>query len=247
MTANCLRNLAEIGNQPVNGTRRVARGSLGGRGRVPRGTVPGGLYPHSEVGSGGLGCHNDHSRLLGQPHSRVEQAYQPVLHHPDDGHGMAMAKMPLKGRGCSPGGMTGWGRCGSEASYSSRALRCLLLRSGWGVGMGVASQSVGGDDEDRRLVDLSEHVRNLLVLPVVSPDHPDPAARWHLCEHPEGAIATLVKLVDPVEGSLDLLGGEAVGGNLLQAGLTRAFGAPSQFSSVGPKHGSPLPLRPSKY
>jgi len=65
--------------------------------------------------------------------------------------------------------------------------------------MGVASQSVGGYDEDRRPVDLSEHVRNLLVLPVVSPDHPDPAARWHLCEHAEGAIATLVELVDALE------------------------------------------------
>ena len=71
------------------------------------GTVPGGLYPHSEVGSGGHGCHDDHSRLLGQPHSRVEQAHQPVLHHPDDGHRMAMAKLPLEGRGCSPGGTTG--------------------------------------------------------------------------------------------------------------------------------------------
>ena len=52
-----------------------------------------------EVGSGGLGCHDDHSRLLGQPRSRVEQAHHPVLHHPDDGHGMAPApaKMPLKG------------------------------------------------------------------------------------------------------------------------------------------------------
>ncbi len=44
--------------------------------------MPGGLNPHSEVGSGGLGCHNDHTRLLGQPHSRVEQAHHPVLHHP---------------------------------------------------------------------------------------------------------------------------------------------------------------------
>ncbi|MGZ3468934.1 MAG: hypothetical protein ACXWO1_03455 [Isosphaeraceae bacterium] len=25
------------------------------------------------------------------------KAHQPVLHHPDDGHGMAMAKLPLKG------------------------------------------------------------------------------------------------------------------------------------------------------
>ena len=97
VTANSLRNSAEIGNQPVDGTRRDPRWSLGGRGRVPGETVPGGLYPHSEVGSGGLGCHDDHSRLLGQPHSRVEQAHHPVLHHPDDGHGMAMAKMPFKG------------------------------------------------------------------------------------------------------------------------------------------------------
>src|SRR5271157_2163501 len=73
VTANSLRNLAEIGNQPVDGTRRDLRWSLGGRGRVPRGTVPGGLYPHSEVDSGGLGCHDDHSRLLGQSHTRVEQ------------------------------------------------------------------------------------------------------------------------------------------------------------------------------
>src|SRR5271157_1706880 len=72
VTANSLRNLAEIGNQPVDGRRRDPRWSVGGRGRVPRGTVPGGLYPHSEVGSGGLGCHDDHSRLLGQPYSRVE-------------------------------------------------------------------------------------------------------------------------------------------------------------------------------
>src|SRR5271166_1756407 len=135
---------------------------------------------------------------------------RPFSTTPTTATGWRWRRCPSRGRGCSPGGMTGWGRCGSEASCSSRALRRSLLRSGWGVGMGVASQSVGGDDEDRRLVDLSEHVRNLLVLPVVSPDHPDPAARWHLCEHPEGAIATLVKLVDPVEGGLDLLGGEAV-------------------------------------
>ncbi len=53
VTAHSLRNLAEIGNQPVDGTRRDPRLSLGGRGRGPRGTVPGGLNPHSEVGSGG--------------------------------------------------------------------------------------------------------------------------------------------------------------------------------------------------
>jgi len=92
VTANSLRNLAEIGNQPVDGTRRDLRWSLGGRGRVPRGTVPGGLYPHSEVRSGGLGCHDDHSRLLGQAHSRVEQAHQPVLHHPDNSHGATVGR-----------------------------------------------------------------------------------------------------------------------------------------------------------
>src|SRR5208337_260858 len=82
VAANSLRNLAEIGNQPVDGTRRDPRWSLGGKGRAPRGTVPGGLNPHSGVGSGGLGCHDDHPRLLGQPHSRVEQAHHPVLHYP---------------------------------------------------------------------------------------------------------------------------------------------------------------------
>ncbi len=51
--ANSPRNLAEIGNQPVDATRPDPRGSLGGRGRVPRGTVPGGLNPHSGAGSGG--------------------------------------------------------------------------------------------------------------------------------------------------------------------------------------------------
>ncbi len=141
----------------------------------------------SSARSGRLGCHDDHSRLLGQPHSRVEQAHQPVLHHPDNGHGATVAKMRLQGARRLAGRTSGRGSCGSEASCSSRALRRSLLRSGWGVGMGVASQSVGGDDEDRRLVDLSEHVRNLLVLPVVSPDHPDPAAGWHLGKHPQGA------------------------------------------------------------
>ena len=37
--------------------------------------------------------------------------------------------------------------------------------------------------------------------------------------HAEGAIATLFELVDAVEGGLDLLGGEAVGGNLLNDSL----------------------------
>ncbi len=126
------------------------------------------------------------------------------------------------GRGGSPGGTSGWGRCGSEASCSSRALRRSLLRSGWGIGMGVDSQSVGGDDEDRRLVDLSEHVR------------PEPA-------HPPGRIANSPRsggrMAPPrtcgrchrdarqagrrvrIEGGLNLLGGEAVGGNLLQVPL----------------------------
>ncbi len=66
---------------------------------------------------------------------------------------------------------------------------------------------------------LSEHIRYLLVFPVVSPDLPDPAARWHLCEHAERAIATVLELVDALEGGLDLLDGEAVGGNLLQVPL----------------------------
>jgi hypothetical protein len=33
----------------------------------------------------------------GQPHSWVEQAHQPVLHHPDNGHGATVAKMRLQG------------------------------------------------------------------------------------------------------------------------------------------------------
>ena len=37
-----------------------------------------------------------------------------------------------------------------------------LLRSGWGTGMGVDSQSVGGDNEDWRLLDLPPHLLNLL-------------------------------------------------------------------------------------
>ena len=79
------------------------------------------------------------------------------------------------------------------------------------------NRSATATDFDRRplLLDLSEHVRHLLVVPVVSPGHPDPAAGWHLCEHAEGAIATLVELVDPVDGGLDLIGGETVDGNLL--------------------------------
>ena len=114
-----------------------------------------------------------------------------------------MAKMPLKGARLLAGRDDGVGQVRLGGELLVQGLAALAPQVGLGVGMG-ASQSVGGDDEDRRLVDLSEHVRNLLVLPVVSPDHPDPAARWHLCEHPEAAIATLVKLVDPLEGGLDV-------------------------------------------
>ena len=47
----------------------------------------------------------------------------------DAASGPATRRCPSRGRGCSPGGMAGWGRCGSEASCSSRALRRSLLRS----------------------------------------------------------------------------------------------------------------------
>ena len=139
--------------------------------------MPGGLYPHSEVGSGGLGCHDDHSRLLGQPHSRVEQAHQPVLHHPDNGHGAAVAKMRLQGARLLVGRDGGEGQVRLGGELLVQGLAVPLLRSGWGIGIGVDSRSVGDDNEDWRLLYLSEHVRHLLVLPIISPDHPDPAAR----------------------------------------------------------------------
>jgi hypothetical protein len=63
---------------------------------MPRGTVAGGFNPQSVARSGWLGCHDDHARLLGQPHSRVEQTHKPVLHHPDDGHGATVAKKLLQ-------------------------------------------------------------------------------------------------------------------------------------------------------
>ncbi len=79
---------------------------------------------------------------------------------PTTATGWRWRRRPSRGRGCSPGRMAGWGRCGSEASCSSRTLRRSLLRSGWGVGKRVDSQSGGGDDEGRRLLDPSEHGRS---------------------------------------------------------------------------------------
>ena len=113
--------------------------------------MPGGLYPRSEVGSGGLGCHDDHSRLLGQPHSRVEQAHEPVLHHPDNGHGATVAKMRLQGTRLLPRKHVREGQVRLGGELLVQGLAAPLLRSGWGVGMGVDSQSIGCDDEDRRL------------------------------------------------------------------------------------------------
>ena len=54
---------------------------------------------------------------------------------------------------------------------------------------------VCGDDEDWRIVDLSENVRDLVRITIESPDHPHAATRRHLCQHPEGSILALLKAV----------------------------------------------------
>jgi hypothetical protein len=44
----------------------------------------------------GLGCHDNHPRLLRECHSRVEQTHQSVLYHPDDRHGATLGKQLLQ-------------------------------------------------------------------------------------------------------------------------------------------------------
>ena len=71
----------------MDGTDPSSQGSASGPSRAEEGT--------SRLS--GLGSHDDHSRVLGQPYLWVEQTHQPVLHHPDDGHRAAVAKMLLHG------------------------------------------------------------------------------------------------------------------------------------------------------
>ena len=153
--------------------------------------------------------------MLGQLHWRVKQTHDPVFHDPGDGDGATVANMLLERTR-----LFAWRDVGvGKARFGRKLVVQNLPALGPQVGLGGRhwdSPSVGGNNEDRRLVDVSEHVGNLFVLAVVPPDHPDLATRWHLGKHPERAVTAFIELVNAVEGGLDLLGGEPVSGDLLQ-------------------------------
>ena len=48
------------------------------------------------AGSGGFGCDDDDSCMLGQRHLRVKQTHHPVFHNSGDGHGAPVANMLLE-------------------------------------------------------------------------------------------------------------------------------------------------------
>ncbi len=85
--------------------------------------------PPDQEGSAATTITRDCSGSLTRGSSRRTSPFSTT---PTTATGWRWRRCPSRGRGCSPGGMAGWGRCGSEASCSSRALRRSLLRSGWG-------------------------------------------------------------------------------------------------------------------
>jgi len=76
--------------------------------------------------------------------------------------------------------------------------------------------SIGGDHEDRHFAQLAEDVRDLVVLAIIPPDHPDPAARRRLPEHLEGTIRAFLEAEDAVERGLHLLCRKGMGVDLLK-------------------------------
>ena len=101
---------------------------------------------------------------------------------------------------------------------------------------------VCGDDEDWRIVDLPEYVRDLVRIAIVSPDHPHAATRRHLCQHTEGSILPLLKADHPIIRCLDLLGRQGVIGDLLEVPLN-PFETPHFLSISGGQSSGYRPLR----
>src|SRR5205807_1328557 len=105
------------------------------------------------------------------------------------------------------------------------------------------SLSVRGDYEDGHVAQLAEDVGDLVLLPIIPPDHPDPAARRRRGEHLEGAVLALLKAEDLVERGLDLFRRETVSVDLLQVPLDPLelpHARAPRPRDQGVKRGSPL-------
>jgi hypothetical protein len=95
----------------------------------------------------------------------------------------------------------------AQATYGAPLVRC--------GGDHARSFSIRGDDENRYIAQLTEHVGDFIVFPVVPPNNPDPAAGWRGGEHLEGGVLAFLKAEDTVERGLDLLRPKTVGVDLL--------------------------------
>jgi len=152
-----------------------------------------------------------------QLHCGIEGTYQAVLHDTRYSHGAPAetGKVNLHRRRHRVGWQLrrGHQRLGGHLLVSRSTARASLVNLRCSHGMFL---SVGGDHEDRRFAQLTKDVRNLVVLSVIPPDHPDPAARWCLGEHLVGTVLPLLEADDTVERGLDLLRGDVVSVNLLK-------------------------------
>jgi hypothetical protein len=106
-------------------------------------------------------------------------------------------------------------RGGSAAICSSSAHRAALRLSSAGVSIKFPL-SISGDYEYRRVAQVAEHMRNLVVLTIVPPNHPNPPAGRCRSEHLQRAVLAFLKAESPVERRLDFLRREAVGVDLPQ-------------------------------
>jgi hypothetical protein len=149
-------------------------------------------------------------------HRGIEGANQAVFHdtYQSDWSLSNPAEMSLDWRGSR----VGW----QLKRFQLRLRRDLLIKgstrgaslvSSWS-GHGVLF-SIRGDHEDRHFAQFAKDVGNLVVLAIVPPDHPDPPARWRLCEHLVGAVLAFLEPEDAIKCGLDLLRCERVSIDLL--------------------------------
>ena len=135
-----------------------------------------------------IGRDNDHTRMFRQVHRRIEGTYQSVLHHTRHGNWPAAPAEAgfhrQRGRlGRQPGVWQPW--LGGDLLVARSTFGTSLVDF-WGSS---ESLSVSRDNEDGRFAQFSEDVRDLVILVVISPDHPDPAARRCRREHLEGTVS----------------------------------------------------------
>lgn len=154
----------------------------------------------------GVRGHDDDTRSLGESHPRVQQADDPVFDDAYDGDGMPRAEMRLEREQHLPGD---GGRDRQQRFCGHLLIQGLaMVAAGVQLWRGHTNLSVGGDNENWRVVDFPEHVRVFVVFPVVPPNYPNAASGRRFGQHPKRAIPPVIDADDPLESGLNLLGRE---------------------------------------